>query len=76
MAANEISRRLKTLHFTMVKNEFIDDRILEYIGKMPVLKVRLARWSLGFILVLWMTRSIDMIVKLIPFVVVGLVARV
>ena len=43
LAANENLRRLKTLHFTMVNNEFIDDHILEYIGKMPMLKVRLAR---------------------------------
>ena len=32
------------LHFTMVSNEFIDDRILEYIGKLPMLKVRLPRY--------------------------------
>lgn len=28
----------------MVGNEFIDDSILEYIGKLPMLKVRLPRY--------------------------------
>ena len=28
----------------MVGNEFIDDRILEYIGELPMLKVRLSRY--------------------------------
>ena len=41
LASNPCGNHIELLHFTHNPNDYIDDRILKYIGKLPILKVSL-----------------------------------